>query len=626
MLDQITTIITELAYSQLFWVLCLLVFAIILFITNKIRMDMIGLLMIVIFVISGILKIEEAISGFSDQNVILIACLFVVGEGLVRTGVAYQVGDWLVRIAGNSEVKMLVCLMVTVAGLGSVMSSTGVVAIFIPIVMSVCSRMGIAPGRLMMPLSFAGLISGMMTLVATPPNLVVNSELARVDLPQFAFFSITPIGLTVLVMGVIYMLIVHHFLGDHHFVVPKQKSTKKRTMRDLVREYKLSGRDRHFSVLPGSPLVGKTLDQLGLRIQYGVSVVGIERVHRFRKVMVSAFASTKLQENDELLVDVSSSHVDLKKLCNTLWLKPLPLKGEYFSEQSRHVGMAEISLLPESTYLGKTVRKIEFRTKFNLNVIGIKRNGALIENSEHDELDEPLQIGDTLLVIGDWRQIRLLQLNTQNFYVINLPAEVDEIVPASSQSPHALFSLLTMIILMVFGIVPNVVAALIACLMMAQFRCINAESAYRSIHWPSLLLIVGMLPFALALQKTGGIDLVVQGLMHFAGDNGPHFMLVILFLLCSTIGLFISNTATAVLMAPIAIASAQQMNVSVLPFAMTIAISASSAFMTPVSSPVNTMVLSPGGYRFMDFVKIGVPFTLLVMSVSVVLIPVLFPF
>ncbi|VTP65209.1 Na(+)/dicarboxylate symporter [Serratia rubidaea] len=188
--------------SELLWVLCLLLVAIVLFTTNKLRMDVVALLVIIAFVLSGTLTLQEATVGFSDPNVILIAALFVIGEGLVRTGVAYQVGDWLVKVAGSSETKMLVLLMVTVAGLGAFMSSTGVVAIFIPVVLSVAARMKTAPGRLMMPLSFAGLISGMMTLVATPPNMVVNSELVREGIRGFGFFGVTPIGMLVLVLGV----------------------------------------------------------------------------------------------------------------------------------------------------------------------------------------------------------------------------------------------------------------------------------------------------------------------------------------------------------------------------------------------------------------------------------------
>ena len=198
--------------SELIWVLSLLAVAVVLFATGKVRMDAVALLVIVAFVLSGTLTLSEAFSGFSDPNVILIAALFIIGDGLVRTGVATNMGAWLVKVAGNSEIKMLVYLMLTVAGLGAFMSSTGVVAIFIPVVLSVCARMNTSPSRLMMPLSFAGLISGMMTLVATPPNLVINSELIREGLHGFSFFSVTPIGVVVLLLGVVYMLLMRFML------------------------------------------------------------------------------------------------------------------------------------------------------------------------------------------------------------------------------------------------------------------------------------------------------------------------------------------------------------------------------------------------------------------------------
>lgn len=622
MIEQVLESMATLADSQLFWVVFFLCIAIILFITNKVRMDVVALMLIAAFVISGILTLPEATSGFSDPNVILIALLFVIGEGLVRTGIAYQVGDWLVRAAGQSETKLLILLMLAVAGLGSVMSSTGVVAIFIPVVMSVSSRMERAPGRLMMPLAFAGLISGMMTLVATPPNLVVNSELVRDGIEPFGFFSVTPIGLIVLLLGVGYMLVVRRWLVEP-VDTTKAKTRSRRTMRDLIHAYKLSGRARRLSIRPGSPLIGRTLDELHLRSRYSANVIGIERWRKFRRVMISAFAATELRVHDVLLVDIYHPDADVRQFCTDELLEPMILRGEYFSEQAREVGMAEVSLIPQSEYIGKTLRQMAFRTRYSLNVIGIRRNDKLIETNQ---IDEELKVGDMMLVIGDWSQIRQLQSNNRDFLVLNLPAEVDEVAPAISQAPHAVLCLVLMIFLMVSGIVPNVIAALLACLLMGKFRCIDMESAYKSIHWPSLILIVGMLPFAQALQKTGGIDLVVQGLMDAVGDMGPRVMLLSLFILCATIGLFISNTATAVLMAPIAVAAANEMQVSALPFAMVVAIAASAAFMTPVSSPVNTMVLGPGGYKFSDFIRIGMPFTLLVMVVSVLVIPVLFPF
>lgn len=607
--------------SELLWVLTLLLIAIVLFTTNKLRMDVVALLVIIAFVLSGTLSLNEATAGFSDPNVLLIAALFVIGEGLVRTGVAYQMGDWLVRVGGSSEIKMLVLLMISVAGLGAFMSSTGVVAIFIPVVLSVAARMKISPGRLMMPLGFAGLISGLMTLVATPPNMVVNSELVREGLPSFQFFSITPIGIAVLFAGILYMLVVRRWLGENDN--GKHKDTYRRTFRDLIRDYKLAGRARRLAIRKGSPLVGHSLDELHLRSRYGANVVGIERWRRFRRVMVSATGGTELRERDVLLVDMSESDVDLREFCAEQMLEPMVLRGEYFSEQSRDVGLAEVSMNPDSELLGKSLRDIKFRTRYGLNVVAIRREGKALPGKI---VDEPLRLGDVLLVIGDWKLIRILTTKPRNFIVLNLAAEIETVAPASSQAPHALFSLALMVALMVTNEVPNFIAALIACLLMGKFRCIDMESAYRSIHWPSIILIVGMMPFAAALQKTGGIELIVNGLMDVAGSAGPQVMLVCLFVLCATIGLFISNTATAVLMAPIAIAAANQMEVSPLPFAMVIGVAASAAFMTPVSSPVNTLILEPGGYKFADFMKIGVPFTIIVMAISVFLIPLLFPF
>ncbi|HBT4616864.1 TPA: SLC13 family permease [Klebsiella pneumoniae] len=608
--------------GELIWVLSLLAIAVVLFATGKMRMDAIALMVIVAFVLSGTLTLNEAFSGFSDPNVILIAALFIIGDGLVRTGVATKMGAWLVSVAGNSETKMLIYLMLTVAGLGAFMSSTGVVAIFIPVVLSVSARMNTSPSRLMMPLSFAGLISGMMTLVATPPNLVVNSELLREGLHGFSFFSVTPIGLVVLILGIVYMLAVRFMLktdnGDS-----ARDGRKRSTFRDLIREYHLTGRARRLAIRPGSPMIGQRLDDLKLRERYCANVIGVERWRRFRRVIVNVNGVSEFRARDVLLIDMSASDVDLRQFCGEQMLEPMVLRGEYFADQALDVGMAEVALIPDSEMMGKTVREIAFRTRFGLNIVGMKRDGKAMDGSV---VDEPLQLGDILLVVGNWRQIALLAKRGRDFVVLNMPVEVDDASPAHSQAPHAIFCLVLMVALMLTDEIPNPIAAIIACLLMGKFRCINAESAYKAIHWPSIILIVGMMPFALALQKTGGVDLVVKGLMDVAGGEGPYLMLGCLFVMCAAIGLFISNTATAVLMAPIALAAAKSMGVSPYPFAMVVAMAASAAFMTPVSSPVNTLVLGPGKYSFSDFVKIGVPFTILVMVVCVLLIPVLFPF
>lgn len=607
---------------ELIWVLSLLVIAIVLFATGKVRMDAVALLVIVAFVLTGTLSVGEALAGFSDPNVILIAALFIIGDGLVRTGVANRLGAWLVDMSGSSETKMLVLLMLTVAGLGAFMSSTGVVAIFIPVVLSVCSQMNTAPSRLMMPLSFAGLISGMMTLVATPPNLVINSELVREGLQGFHFFSVTPIGLVILILGIVYMLAARYVLNQKQDDGGKPQ-WKRRNFRELIKEYGLTGRARRLAIRPGSPLAGHRLDDLKLRERYGANVIGLERWRRFRRVIVNVHGGTEFRARDVLLIDMSASDVDLREFCAAQMLEPRVLRGEYFSDQALDVGMAEVVMVPESGLAGQSAREIGFRTRYRLNIIGLKRAGVVIKESI---VDEKLELGDIILVIGDWRMIGQLNQSRQDFLVLNLPAEAMDASPAHSQAPHAIFSLALMVALMLTDEVPNAIAAIIACLLMGKFRCIDLESAYKAIHWPGIILIVGMMPFAVALQKTGGVNLIVSGLMDVGGGHGPYLMLVCLFVLCASIGLFISNTATAVLMAPIALAAARAMEVSPYPFAMMVAMAASAAFMTPVSSPVNTLVLGPGHYSFSDFVKIGVPFTLIVMVVCMLLIPVLFPF
>ncbi len=426
----------------------------------------------------------------------------------------------------------------------------------------------------------------------------------------------------VLILGIVYMLAMRFMLktdnGDS-----ARDGRKRSTFRDLIREYHLTGRARRLAIRPGSPMIGQRLDDLKLRERYCANVIGVERWRRFRRVIVNVNGVSEFRARDVLLIDMSASDVDLRQFCGEQMLEPMVLRGEYFADQALDVGMAEVALIPDSEMMGKTVREIAFRTRFGLNIVGMKRDGKAMDGSV---VDEPLQLGDILLVVGNWRQIALLAKRGRDFVVLNMPVEVDDASPAHSQAPHAIFCLVLMVALMLTDEIPNPIAAIIACLLMGKFRCINAESAYKAIHWPSIILIVGMMPFALALQKTGGVDLVVKGLMDVAGGGGPYLMLGCLFVMCAAIGLFISNTATAVLMAPIALAAAKSMGVSPYPFAMVVAMAASAAFMTPVSSPVNTLVLGPGKYSFSDFVKIGVPFTILVMVVCVLLIPVLFPF
>jgi len=605
--------------AELIIVLTLLVSAVAMFVLNKPRMDAVALIMLAVLPFTGVISMGEALAGFSDPNIVLIAALFVIGEGLVRTGVAQRLGDWLTARAGKSETRLLVLLMLAVGVLGSIMSSTGVIAIFIPVALRIAQSTGMAASRLMMPMSVAALISGMMTLVGTAPNLVVNSELMRSGAGGFQFFSFTPFGVPILILGILYILFARRWLAAKS---DANQTTSRPSLRDWVQDYKLTDREHRVRVTSESPLVGKTIRELDLRTTSGARIVAIERLRRFSREVIGPSANTELQADDILLLDLVGTDLSPETLRQKYAFEALPLSGDYYTDRSQEIGMAEVMLGPNSDLAGKTVVDAHLRTRSGLTVIG-RRHGSVA--SEGSLLNQKLEVGDTLLVIGTWKDIRQLQMNPAHLLVLNLPAELDEVLPASGKAPQAVACLLLMVGLMISGIVPNVQAALIAGLLMGALRCIDFDSAYRAIHWKSLVLIVGMLPFSLALQRTGGVDMAADALVAATGDAGTHVVLGSLFLITAMLGLFISNTATAVLMAPVALAIAKDMHASPYPFAMIVALAASTAFMTPISSPVNTLVVGPGNYKFGDFVKIGVPFSLAVMVVCVFLVPLLLP-
>jgi di/tricarboxylate transporter len=604
---------------ELILVLGLLVAAVVMFAINKPRMDAVALIVLVLLPFTGVLTMGEALAGFADPNIILIAALFVIGEGLVRTGVAQGLGDWLLRKAGSNETRLIPLLMACVAGLGSVMSSTGVVAIFIPIALRIAQSAKIAPSRLMMPLSMAALISGMMTLVATAPNLVVDGELQRSGYDGFAFFAFTPFGLPILVLAIGYMLFARRWLAAGGGV---EIGAALPTVRNWIERYGLVGRELRARVRENSPVVGRTLADLNLRAANGVNIIAIERQRRFANAFVVPQAGTEVRAGDVFHVDLARSGIDLAAVGERLGFDVLPTSGEYFTDRGQAIGMAELMVAADSRLAGQSIAEAQFRSRYHLTVIGL-RHGDLAVATPLAE--EKLKVGDTLLVVGAWSDIDRLPSLTRDLLLLNLPAERREVLAVQGRAPHAIACLLLMVVLMVTGVVANVHAALIAAMLMGLFGCVNLDAAYRSIHLKSLILIIGMLPFSLALQRTGGVDLAADALTAATAGAGPHVVLGALFVITAMLGLFISNTATAVLMAPVAIAMATEMGVSPYPFAMTVALAASTAFMTPISSPVNTLVVGPGNYRFGDFVKIGVPFSIVVAIVSVFLVPLILP-
>lgn len=602
---------------ELAFVLGLLAAAVVMFAINRPRMDAVAILMMTLLPFSGLLTIDEALGGFSDANIVLIAALFIIGDGLVRTGVARQMGDWLAKAAGASENRLVALLMTAVCGLGSTMSSTAVTAIFIPIVLRISQKTSIAANQLMMPLSYAGLISGMMSLVATPANLVVNSELIRSGEAGFHFFSFTPLGLPVLALAILYMLPMRRLLRRRNGGPQPAPRIIRPSLSDWVAKYDLRNREHLVRVMAGSPLIGKALDEIQLRTNRGASLLAVKRNQR----LLQPTAQTRIEQGDILLIDLHLPDPKIEELRESLLLEKLPLSGFYFSDVSQEIGLVEVMVPEDSDLVGQTVTKARFRGRTGLTVIGVRRSSEALTSYVRDQA---LQIGDTLLLVGPWRAIRNVH-QAIGVVPLHLPREYDDVVAAPSKAIHALVCLLITIVLMVSGLVPNVHAAMIGCLLMGACGCISLESAYRSIDWKTIMLIVGMLPFSIALQRTGAVEMASHAFVSGTAGGGAHATLAALFVTCAVLGMFISNTATSVLMAPVAIQIAAQSGASPYPFAMIVALASSTAFMTPVSSPVNTLVVTPGNYSFGDFVRLGVPFSLLVMIVSVLMVPWLFP-
>ena len=606
--------------TELLTVLLLLGAAIVMFAINRPRVDAVALIAMVALPFTGVITVNEAIAGFANPNIVLIGAMFVIGEALARTGVAQRIGDWLATRGGDNPWRQLAILMLTAGLLGSVMSSTGVVAMFIPVVMRIASRTGVAPSQLMMPMAYAALISGMLTLVATSPNLVINYELIRHGADGFGFFSFTPFGLPILLLSIVYMHFARRWLRAE--VADDSPMQSRPKLQNWIKRYQIADREFRVRVRPDSPLLLQPIGKMGLTALLGVRIILIERGEGRNRRLLARNPDIVLQAGDALLLDLDLPTADVPALCEQYKVDLLPASESYFIDRFHDVGMVEVILPEDSRFARKTVAEAEELGHSELSVVGVRRHKVARE--PYNLRQVVLKIGDTLLLAGPWRTIRQLQEDSRDLVVLNLPREFDEVLPAARKAPYAIFTLAMVVALMATGVVPNVHAALIGCLMMGFFRCISIDQAYRSIQMKSLLMIVGMMPFAMALERTGGVEMAAHALVAFTANSGTYAILALLFTITVVLGLFIANTANAVLMIPIALAIANELQVSPYPFAMIVALAASSAFMTPIS-PINGLVATAGNYGFADFIRLGLPLTLIVMVVGVVMVPWVFP-
>jgi len=614
----------------------ILIISMILFVTERLRVDVVALSVLVALMATDVLTVEEALSGFSSSAVLLIAALFIVGGAVFQTGLAGMLANRIVSIAGTSETRLLVVVMIAVAIVSGFISSTGTVAVLMPAVISVALSVRINPSRLLMPLAFASLLGGAITLIGTPPNIIVSDALVEAGFEPFNFFDFAPMGILLTIVGILLTLALRRYLPDNKPTNGNEQAAE--SAAELIESYHLGESVYRARIRSASPLVGKTIGESQVGQEYDLNILEVLRPPQSRKiaeianqqiVMQSSRYSpihprpdTELAHNDILILQGESEKVSRFVLDKKMSIQPLRTSDRE-ALISEEVGVAEVVLPPRSSLQGKNLFELRFGNHYNLTVLSIRRPGnGKIENFR----EEKLQFGDVLLVQGAWRDILQLSKRTHDFVLIGGTREIESLLYNRSKAPIALLILVAMLVILVTGWLPTTTAAMLASLMVVLTGCLTMDEAYQAIDWKSIVLVAGMLPMSTALVKVGWIDLLGAGFVNTLGTLGPIVVMAGLFILTSALTQVLSNTTTSVIIAPLAIVIAQQLDVSPYAFLMSVAIAASMAFLTPVASPVNTLVMGAGNYRFMDYVKLGVPFVIVSFLVTMIALPILFPF
>jgi len=587
-------------------VLAILAGALILFISEKLRPDVVALLVLVVLAITGILTVEQALSGFSSPAVVTVWSVFIISGALYHTGVADAMARAVLALAGNDPLRLTVLVMVTVGVLSAFMNNIGAVAIMLPAVITVAKRANIPASKLLIPLAFASLMGGNMTLVGTPPNILAAGILgAYPGLEPFSFFDFLPMGIVVLTIGVVYMALV----GRHLLPVRVSESAPEqaRVLRPYLSEVKVSS---------SSSLIGKSLPETDLGKRYNLNVIHIRRGDQ---APFFPAADQPLQRGDLLLVE--GQRDDLLNAGNALQLRMVsPAQGQAVELELTpgSAELAEIALAPRSDLAGKSLRDISFRGRYDLSVLALRHLGHSILTKMHDV---PLEFGDSLLVQGEKTQIDLLH-SDDNFLVLDTPPiEARRL----GKAPLALVILIGVLIVIALGVVHPSIAMLSGALLLVITRVLTMQEAYQSIDWKSVFLIAGILPLGLAMEITGTAQLIADVIVNIMGDYGAQGVLIGFFIMTSLLTAIISNAAATVLVVPIAIESALTLDASPYAFVMAVVIAASTSFLLPIGHQANIIVFGPGGYRFFDYTKVGIWLNILLLLAVALILPIFWP-
>lgn len=612
----------------------ILAITITLFISGKLRPDVVALGSMAALYVFGVLTAKEAFVGFSNTTVVMITALFIVGEAMSRTGVTSWLGNKIVALSNNKANRLLILLIIGTAVISGFISNTGTVASLIPVAVAAAWRLKTSASKMLIPLAFAANTGGLLTLTGTPPNIIANQALIDVGYEGFSFFEYAYIGVPLLIAIVLYM----RFLGLK--ILPNNPSNKMEDIDESIQtledSYQIFEGFWKVRIRPNSTAIGKTIKDLHIDSEMGISLIKISHhipadANIIQKVGLKSTEedhfpdeNTVLQMNDELIVNCSENRIQRFIDKFNVAAQKVEGDGEFIKENvmTDEVGISELIIAPRSSYRGKKINVGRFGEKYNVQVMALNRYNKRIRGREF-----VLQEGDSLLVRAKWEDIKAIQEESKDFLIVGHPEELaKEVGKISKKGIISIFAMVFMVVMLVAGVFSSAMTVLLTAMIMVAGGCINMNQSYRAINWNVVIIIACMIPMGVALQKTGAAKLIADSMVAFLGGMHPTFFLAGVFLITTTLSQIMSNSATSILMAPIVIAAAMQLGYSPIPFMMILAVSASTAFLTPFGTTTNMMVMNAGNYSFKDYVKVGSGLLLLFFIISIILVPLIWPY
>lgn len=609
----------------MYLLLAILGITIVLFVWDKYPPDVVALMSMLALFLFGILDLSETLSGFSNPTVIMIAALFIIGEGLSRTGWTALAGRKFVKYAKNSNNRLLILITLGSGLLSGVVSNTGAVAALMPMTVSAAWTAGTLPSKLLIPMAYGSNTGGLLTLTGTPPNIIVSDTLIQNGMDGFSFFEFSLIGIPLLLITLLYF----RYIGQK--LLPSRESKDRpisidSEMHKWIEEYSIGHNLYRLRIRSMSRLLNTRIVDWNLEEKYGVSIVRLRRRYSkpFKgqsKFVEIPLQRTKLLYHDIIIVKGSTEDVDKLILDFNLVIIPNDkgLKEELINLE---VGMAQMVVTPSSRLVGQTVAMGSYLEQAGIQLLGVSRGNKPLMESKIE-----IQAGDSFVVRGSWKNMDNLKTIHENLVIVGSPEAMSKDVDTLSfRSFIAMGALLLLILLLVFDVVPGSVAALICAGIVMLTGCVPIAKAYSGISWTSVVMIAAMIPMGLALQKTGLAQIAANGLVNSLGAIHPTALLAGIFLVTSLFSQAISNSATAILMAPITLYASSKLGISAEPFLMVVAVSASTACLTPVATPTNAMVMTAGNYKFSDYFKVGAPLLLLLFVTTIILVPIIWSY